>query len=109
MGLQAKQACWTLHGGVQNLGFLRFVSGFRKSGYGLCGMSRDEIRMGPSKGKTASSDKVCLSLLSRNRELGWEADGPLGSTWEVVILLLLTFSFLGSGLNQGISDPAPAG
>lgn len=67
------------------------------------------IRMGPSKGKTASSDKVSLSLLSRNRELGWEADGPLGSPWEVVILLLLTFSFLGSGLNQGISDPAPAG
>ena len=45
------------------------------------------IRMGPSKGKTASSDKVSLSLLSRNRELGWEADGPLGSPWEVVILV----------------------
>ena len=49
MGRQAKQACWTLRGGVQNLGFLRFVSGFRKSGYGLFGMSRD--KNGPKQGQ----------------------------------------------------------
>lgn len=91
MGRQLEQACWTLHGGVQNLGFLRFVSGSRKSGCGLCGMSRDEIRMGRSKGKTASSDKVCLSLLCHcgppslpetgswvGRQMGlWEALGKL--------------------------------
>ena len=52
---------------------------------------------------------AAAAFCPRNKELGWEADGPLGSTWEVVTLLLLMFSFLGSGLNQGISDPAPAG
>lgn len=45
-------------GRVQNLGFLRFVSGSKKSGYGLFGMSRDEIRKGRIKGQTASPGEV---------------------------------------------------
>ena len=73
-------------------------------------LSTGSHRVGHNLSDLAAAAAAAAAAFSpRNKEFGWEADGPLGSTWEVVTLLLLTFSFLGSGLNQGISDPAPAG